>query len=276
MIAPDLETAISRLRDLIEGARSDRPVHRGRHLDRMRHPGFPLARRPVDQEPADPVRRLHGERRDARRGLAAALRHGGEFRQGEAGPRASGAGEPLSRRQGAGAGDAEHRQSASGLRHRAGRCRRTARQHHLRDVPRMRRSATNCRGCGRQFEAAGERAPDCACGGYIKTATVSFGQAMPAEAMQRAEQLTRGCDLFLAIGSSLVVWPAAGFPLMAKRNGAAPRHHQSRADRVRRHRRSGGASRHRRRARALHRALIRQAAALCIDLCASTFCPLPR
>jgi NAD-dependent deacetylase len=38
--------------------------------------------------------------------------------------------------------------------------------------------------------------------------------------MRRAEELTRGCDLFLAVGSSLVVWPAAGFPLMAKRNGA--------------------------------------------------------
>jgi NAD-dependent deacetylase len=44
---------------------------------------------------------------------------------------------------------------------------------------------------------------------------------MPADAMARAEQLTKRCDLFLAIGSSLVVWPAAGFPLMAKRNGAA-------------------------------------------------------
>ena len=71
-----------------------------------------------------------------------------------------------------------------------------------------------------KFEAAGH-APDCRCGGYIKTATVSFGQAMPTAAMQRAEQLARDCDLFLAIGSSLVVWPAAGFPLMAKRNGAA-------------------------------------------------------
>jgi NAD-dependent deacetylase len=72
-----------------------------------------------------------------------------------------------------------------------------------------------------KFEAAGEHAPDCACGGHIKTATVSFGQAMPAEPMQRAEELSRSCDLFLAIGSSLVVWPAAGFPLMAKRNGGA-------------------------------------------------------
>jgi NAD-dependent protein deacetylase/lipoamidase len=72
-----------------------------------------------------------------------------------------------------------------------------------------------------KFEANEEHAPDCDCGGYIKTATVSFGQAMPTEAMQRAEELTRNCDLFLAIGSSLVVWPAAGFPLMAKRSGAA-------------------------------------------------------
>lgn len=69
------------------------------------------------------------------------------------------------------------------------------------------------------FDAAG-RVPDCACGGYIKTATVSFGQAMPEGAMRRAEELTLACDLFLAIGSSLVVWPAAGFPLLAKRNGA--------------------------------------------------------
>jgi NAD-dependent deacetylase len=72
-----------------------------------------------------------------------------------------------------------------------------------------------------KFEGSGERAPDCSCGGAIKTATISFGQAMPAEAMQRAEALTKSCDLFLAVGSSLVVWPAAGFPLMAKRNGAA-------------------------------------------------------
>src|SRR6185437_9319673 len=72
-----------------------------------------------------------------------------------------------------------------------------------------------------KFNDAGGRAPDCACGGFIKTATVSFGQAMPADAMERAEQLARDCDLFLSIGSSLVVWPAAGFPMMAKRNGAA-------------------------------------------------------
>jgi NAD-dependent protein deacetylase/lipoamidase len=72
-----------------------------------------------------------------------------------------------------------------------------------------------------KFEASGRHAPDCACGGYIKTATISFGQTMPPDAMGRAEELTKGCDLFLAVGSSLVVWPAAGFPAIAKRSGAA-------------------------------------------------------
>jgi NAD-dependent deacetylase len=70
------------------------------------------------------------------------------------------------------------------------------------------------------FEAHGE-APDCAlCGGLLKTATISFGQAMPELEMERAERATRACDLFLVLGSSLVVYPAAGFPLMAKRGGA--------------------------------------------------------
>lgn len=72
-----------------------------------------------------------------------------------------------------------------------------------------------------RFTASGGRSPDCPhCSGYIKTATVSFGQSMPEVAMRRAQELTESCDLFLTIGSSLVVWPAAGFPLAAKRNGA--------------------------------------------------------
>lgn len=71
-----------------------------------------------------------------------------------------------------------------------------------------------------KFDSSGGRAPDCDCGGHIKTATVSFGQAMPDDAMRRAQRWTQECDLFIAIGSSLVVWPAAGFPLQAKRNGA--------------------------------------------------------
>jgi NAD-dependent deacetylase len=70
------------------------------------------------------------------------------------------------------------------------------------------------------FEASGD-APACmACGGIIKAATISFGQAMPETQMRRAREVTLACDVFLAIGSSLVVYPAAGFPALAKRNGA--------------------------------------------------------
>ncbi|MFP6583400.1 MAG: Sir2 family NAD-dependent protein deacetylase [Candidatus Hydrogenedentota bacterium] len=66
-----------------------------------------------------------------------------------------------------------------------------------------------------------ERLPICnVCEGIIKTATISFGQAMPEEAMMRAQEAALACDLFIAIGSSLVVYPAAGFPAIAKQNGA--------------------------------------------------------
>lgn len=87
----------------------------------------------------------------------------------------------------------------------------------------------SCLTCARRYELEAifaafdhdETLPVCeACGGLVKTATISFGQAMPAEAMQRAEEETLGCDLFIVLGSSLVVYPAAGFPALARRNGA--------------------------------------------------------
>jgi NAD-dependent deacetylase len=72
-----------------------------------------------------------------------------------------------------------------------------------------------------RFEKANGAAADCAdCSGPVKSATISFGQSMPEEPMRQAEIETLAADLFIAIGSSLVVWPAAGFPLRAKRNGA--------------------------------------------------------
>jgi len=86
-----------------------------------------------------------------------------------------------------------------------------------------------CLRCGRRFELAplfeafkvDEEPPVCQdCGGLIKSATISFGQPMPEEPMRRAREETLQCDLFLAIGSSLVVYPAAGFPIMAKRGGS--------------------------------------------------------
>jgi NAD-dependent deacetylase len=70
------------------------------------------------------------------------------------------------------------------------------------------------------FERDGE-APRCRrCHGFVKTATISFGQAMPQAEMRRAEIATLAADLFIVLGSSLVVYPAAGFPELAKRNGA--------------------------------------------------------
>ena len=87
----------------------------------------------------------------------------------------------------------------------------------------------HCLDCDREYELepirqaflAGGTLPLCgACGGLVKTATISFGQAMPEAAMQRAHTETLGCDLFIAIGSSLTVMPAAGFPVLAKRSGA--------------------------------------------------------
>ncbi len=73
-----------------------------------------------------------------------------------------------------------------------------------------------------QFTASREAmSPRCdICGGYVKSATISFGQAMPEPEMQRAQDAVAGCDLFLAIGSSLQVYPAAGFPVLASQQGA--------------------------------------------------------
>jgi NAD-dependent deacetylase len=85
-----------------------------------------------------------------------------------------------------------------------------------------------CLDCARRYElapimaafAVDETLPVCsACGGIVKTATISFGQPMPAAAMARAEAETLACDLFIVLGSSLVVHPAAGFPALARRRG---------------------------------------------------------
>ena len=87
----------------------------------------------------------------------------------------------------------------------------------------------HCLDCGERHELAeiiepfkrDETLPECkACGSeYVKTATISFGQQMPEDAMLRAREEALQADLCIAIGSSLVVYPAAGFPLMTKQNG---------------------------------------------------------
>jgi NAD-dependent protein deacetylase/lipoamidase len=220
MIAPDLQTAIRDLRDLIAGARGIVPftgagISTECGIPDFRSPGgiwTKMAPIPFDQFMADQAARDEAWRRRfamqdefggavpgrGHRALAS-LYHGG-------------------RSPGLITQNIDNLHQASGIPHE-----------HVVELHGNTTFAT-CLDCHRRyeldwvrraFEQAGGRAPDCPdCAGHIKTATVSFGQAMPEEAMRRAEQMTIACDLFVVVGSSLVVWPAAGFPLMAKRNGA--------------------------------------------------------
>jgi NAD-dependent deacetylase len=68
---------------------------------------------------------------------------------------------------------------------------------------------------------AGEADPPClGCGGILKSATISFGENLVVEDLERSQRAAAGCDLFLAIGSSLTVYPAAGLPEIALGAGA--------------------------------------------------------
>jgi len=87
----------------------------------------------------------------------------------------------------------------------------------------------SCLSCGARYELAQLREefnrsssvnPCSRCGGLLKTATISFGQSMPEDQMLKAQQFTEACDLLIVLGSSLTVYPAAGFPQYAKQLGA--------------------------------------------------------
>lgn len=90
-------------------------------------------------------------------------------------------------------------------------------------------SYATCLDCGRRSTLADAKrtiavrghAPRCSrCSGLVKAAVISFGQAMPEEAMLKAQEASVSCDLFIAAGTSLVVYPAAALPQMAKAAGA--------------------------------------------------------
>ena len=67
---------------------------------------------------------------------------------------------------------------------------------------------------------SGDTAPECECGGYLKPDTISFGQAMPVDAVEKATTLSHTSDFFLVVGSTLLVQPAAHMPVYAKQNNA--------------------------------------------------------
>lgn len=220
MIASDLETAIGHLRELIEGARTIVPftgagISTECGIPDFRSPGGLWTKnRPIPFDEFIASREMRDESWRRRFALEESF---GAAKPGR-GHRA------LASLYNAGKVPALITQNIDNLHQASGIA--------SQDVVELHGNTTyaTCLDCAERYELswvkekfeAGERhAPDCACGGFIKTATVSFGQAMPEEAMRRAEELCRNCDLFLAVGSSLVVWPAAGFSLMARRNGAA-------------------------------------------------------
>jgi NAD-dependent deacetylase len=220
MIAADFSTAISRLRDLIEGARTIAPftgagISTECGIPDFRSPGGLWTKnRPIPFDEFLASREMRDEswrRRFAIDATFAAAKPGRGHRALASLYRRGKVPELITQ-------NIDNLHQASGIA--------------AEDVIELHGNTTfaTCLGCEQRydvqwvkekFDANGNHAPDCPCGGFIKTATVSFGQSMPLDAMQRAEELTKNCDLFLAVGSSLVVWPAAGFPLMAKRNGAA-------------------------------------------------------
>jgi NAD-dependent deacetylase len=84
--------------------------------------------------------------------------------------------------------------------------------------------AIRCLTCGREEEnrqsPLGELPPHCACGGMLRPAVVWFGESLPQDVWKRAEAAARACDLLLVIGTSAVVYPAAGLSQLAKSSGA--------------------------------------------------------
>lgn len=84
-----------------------------------------------------------------------------------------------------------------------------------------------CQTCGREapleqsfaYFTEHRRSPRCPCGGLLKPATISFGQQLNAEDLERAARAAMRCDLAIALGSTLSVYPAAEFPLLAARRG---------------------------------------------------------
>jgi NAD-dependent deacetylase len=113
-------------------------------------------------------------------------------------------------------------QNIDGLHHKAGTSRERLIEVHGTN------GEVECQSCGARrdpqaifdrFSESGEP-PKCRCGGWLKPATISFGQALRQEDLVRAADAAHSCDLVIALGSTLSVYPAAGIPLEAAKLGA--------------------------------------------------------
>ncbi len=101
----------------------------------------------------------------------------------------------------------------------------------MRKVLELHGNATRigCLSCGQSWPnteildrvRSGEEDPSCtSCGGILKSTTISFGQQLPPDVVEEAQRWSLEADFFLVVGSSLVVYPAASFPQMARQVGA--------------------------------------------------------
>jgi NAD-dependent deacetylase len=70
-----------------------------------------------------------------------------------------------------------------------------------------------------EFFRTNRKPPVCRCGGFLKPATISFGQSLEPRVLERADDAARATDLVVALGSTLSVYPAASFPLLAAQRG---------------------------------------------------------
>jgi NAD-dependent deacetylase len=84
-----------------------------------------------------------------------------------------------------------------------------------------------CQGCDKVYSMdeayrllQEELPPRCSCGNILKPGTVLFGEPLPKNALDMAMLAAHNCDMFLVLGSSLVVYPAASMPRIAKKSGA--------------------------------------------------------
>lgn len=114
-------------------------------------------------------------------------------------------------------------QNVDGLHHAAGHDPATVIEVHgnTREAACLRCGERTPMGAVLERVRAGDDDPQCrSCGGLLKAATVSFGQRLPPDELHRAQQAAAGCDLLLAVGTSLVVSPVDALPQMALEAGA--------------------------------------------------------